>query len=159
MLQIKKMWGVLLLCTAMNLPVNAQNLLEILDAQIVLESEDMTGLDQFTEEELEDMDEDVLDSIFANRNYDVTIAIQVSDTSLVQTIHLRLGRTQGTTDLVDISVPFDGALPANIQALLKDDDELQVELGSHSNTSTLYLEVWLDDRNGQSTAVLQTSNL
>ena len=136
-----------------------QDSLEILDAQLVLESDNLTDLDNLTEDELEDLDQAVLDSIFAMRDFFVTAAIHVSDTGNVQTIHVRVGRTQGGSDLANISVPYDGSLPNGVVALLKDDEEIEIEFGKHSNTSPLYLEVWIDDKQGHTTPVFQSSTL
>lgn len=136
-----------------------QSSLQILDAQLVLESDNLTGLSTLTVDELEDLDQTVLDSIFANRDFFVTAAIHVSDTGNIETIHVRIGRTVGGTDLANVSVPYNGSLPSGVIGLLKGSEEIEVEFGKHSNTTPLYLEVWIDDKQGHTTSVFQASTL
>lgn len=137
----------------------SQDSLQITNTQIILESNNLSGLSQLTEEQLEDLDQAVLDSIFTARNFFVTAAIYVSDTSNIQAIYLRLGRTMGASDLANVVIPYNGNLPNGVVGLLKDEKELQVEFGEHSNTTPLYLEVWIDDRQGNTTPVYQSSTL
>lgn len=151
----------LCLLTLLSIPLtfSQTTTLQILDAHLVLESDNLTNLDTLTEEQLEDMDQAVLDSIFATRQFDVTASVHVSDTGNVQTVHIRIGRTQGGTDVANVSVPYTGALPSGVVAVLKDDEEIEVEFGKHGNVTPLYLEVWIDDKQGNTTAVFQSSNL
>lgn len=138
--------------------LQAQSTLEIQRAQFIIQSNNLSGVAQFSEEQLEDMEQTVLDSIFANTSHSITVSINVSDTTTIQTIYVRIGRTQGGVDIANVSVPYIGALPSAVLALQKDSGEIQLEFGQFTNIETLYLEVWMDDTNGQTTPVYQTSN-
>jgi hypothetical protein len=151
----------LLLSLAILLVSNAfgqSNTVTIDHADILLESSNFNALSNFTEDDLEDLDQSVLDSLLANQSFTVTTSLDVSTIDSTQTIHIKLGRTVGGTDIIQTSIPIQGtSLPTGVTALLIEDNNIQIEFGDHLQVQPIHLEVWLTDANGTNTSVYTVS--
>lgn len=102
-------------------------------------------------------DDALVDSLMQNSPVSVIVFISVSDTALVNNIHLTVGRTLGTSNIANATIPYMGvACPAGMTKR-REPEGIYINLGTFSNITNLYLEAWATDINGNSTTTIQTT--
>lgn len=85
----------------------------------------------------------------------VKVAAYFSDTSDVDSVHIKVGRTPSSQDIGAVSFAYNGGSPSPVLTAFEEE-----ETGfsfcinpSTNNAHTLYLEIWAEDKQGMTTEV------
>jgi hypothetical protein len=136
----------------------AQNSLIVNNAEVVVQTADLTGYTGLDPDDFFSMDSTQIDSLYMTRDADVTVFVEASSVSSLSNIHIRLGRTMGNFDIANIALSASGNnLPTGI-TMTQDGDKFYVALGSYFNVSCYFLEVQLEDLQGNLTSIYSYSN-
>lgn len=101
-------------------------------------------------------------TINANSMASVSFCVKViavfSDTANIDTVHIKVGRTLGGSQVANISIPYTNSYSLiTTNQLIKNEKGFSVCVNpSVTNAYKLYLEIWADDRQGNSTTVYQS---
>lgn len=83
------------------------------------------------------------------QSFNVKTYITVSDITNIQNVHIRLGRSANSSDVVNLSFPYNySSIPTGVVAIQKSANMIVVDFGQHINVYTLYLDVWIEDSLG-----------
>jgi hypothetical protein len=123
-----------------------QDTLKILDAFIVLE---LDTIQLYVNPS--NINGNNLDSL----GFCVKVSTQFSDTSNIDSVHLKVGRTLGASDVANLSLGYNGGnISPNIASFVVDQNGFCVCVASSEyDAYTLYLEVWADDKLGNTTPI------
>jgi len=128
----------------------AQSNLSIVDVIPVLTLEQFTGADPMTS----GISTTPATIDVNTQSFNLATHIELSDSSNVQNIHIKIGRQVDSSDVIDVSIPYAyTSLPTGIIAVQKVGNTFSVDFGAHTNIYTLHLEVWAEDQNGNSTPI------
>lgn len=85
----------------------------------------------------------------------IKIVAHFSDTSAIDSVHVKVGRSLGEQDICVVSFAYQGGiLPTNIQEFIYSEDGFSSCISERAlDAYTLYLEVWADDKMGHKTAI------
>ncbi|MCH2045455.1 MAG: hypothetical protein MK212_15160 [Saprospiraceae bacterium] len=132
--------------------------ISIIDGNVILKTNDLTGYGNLSPEDFLEMDSTAIDSLFSSRSTNVTVHLHLSDTTFVQNIYLKLGRTSGASDISNLSFGLDGSnLPSTI-TLSRDGLRVYLDLGDVYNMSVYFMEAWLEDDTGTLSTIFVRSN-
>lgn len=138
--------GVLTLLLGISSIQAQQDTLKILDAFIVLE---LDTIQLYVSPS--NINGNNLDSL----GFCVKVSIEFSDTSNIDSVYLKVGRTLGAADVANLSFGYNGGnISPSIAGLVLDENGLCICVApSEYDAYTLYLEVWADDKLGNATPV------
>ena len=136
----------------------AQGNLLVENAEVVVQTADLSGYAGLDPEDFFNMDSTQIDSLYMTRDADVTVFVEASTASSVSTIHIRVGRTMGNFDIANVSLAVNGSNLPSGMTLTQDGDKFYAALGSHFNVSCYFLEVQLEDYQGNLTSIYSHSN-
>lgn len=87
--------------------------------------------------------------------FHVKVVAYFSDTSIIDSVHFRVGRVLGGQDILAVSFAYKGgALPISLQEFIYSEGGFSSCVAeSVLDAYTLYLEIWADDKMGNTTAV------
>ncbi len=87
--------------------------------------------------------------------FSVKVVVHCSDTADIDSMHFRVGRSLGGQDVANVNFAYhSSALPAGLQTFARMEDGFQTCVATHVlDAYTLYLEVWADDKLGNTTPI------
>lgn len=87
--------------------------------------------------------------------FHIKVVTHFSDTSIIDSVYLKVGRSLGGQDILAVSFAYQGGtLPASLQEFMYIEEGFSSCIAGHALAAyTLYLEVWADDKMGNTTAV------
>ncbi len=77
----------------------------------------------------------------------VSVSMIVPDTNLIHKIHIKLGSSFGSNDLIDQQFDYDVDLSAP-QMYLREADMIKICFGEYLNSNVFYCEIKLEDHSG-----------
>jgi len=77
----------------------------------------------------------------------VSVTMIVPDTNQINKIHIKLGSTLGTNDLVDQQYDYDVNLNSP-QMYIRELDMIKICFGEYLNTNVFYSEISIEDHSG-----------
>ena len=122
--------------------IQAQNSLQIVNSFILLE------LDT-SQVQVPVTNPSALDSI----SFCVKVVALFSDTSAIDSIHIKVGRSLGGQDVANISFAYQGGNPTIPDFEAREEGFCIRVAPSVQNAHTLFLEIWADDKTGNTTPV------
>lgn len=87
--------------------------------------------------------------------FSVKVVAHFSDTSAIDSVHFRVGRSLGGQDIIQASFAYNGGtLPTTLQAFVYSNDGFNTCVATSAlGVYTLYLEIWAVDKMGQTTPI------
>lgn len=129
--------------------LQAQDTLKILDASILLE---LDTVQLYVSPS--NINPNNLDSL----GFCVKVLAAFSDTSNIDSIHIKVGRTIGGSDVAHLSFAYNSGNPSSVLTnfLANETGFCVCVAPSAYNAYTLYLELWAEDKTGYTTPVYST---
>ncbi|PCI97034.1 MAG: hypothetical protein COB15_08705 [Flavobacteriales bacterium] len=78
----------------------------------------------------------------------LSVSMLLADTNTVAKIHVKLGTTSGSGDLLTTTFTFDNTAPGGDLSYFREEEMMTLGMGTHLNVGVFYCEIVLEDSVG-----------
>lgn len=93
----------------------------------------------------------VMFEYYKTQNFNLEVAVLLNDTTQIEKIHIKLGRTEGGNDIFEDYFVFDNNTPGGLKTYLRNGKLVTLGLGSYTNLNTIYIQVYIESTIGSTT--------
>lgn len=93
-----------------------------------------------------------------NDNLNLSISMLLADTNTVSKIHVKLGTTSGSNNLMEHTYTYDNHNPGGSLTYSRDGKMLKLGMGTFLNSGVFYCEIKLEDSVGNFSEIILTQS-